>query len=236
MAIQIYEREYHVDSASETTGYDAFVADLTSWYDWDEIDTETIENATVFRKYQPGSTVRWCGLNVMKAVNAYGMAVYPTMYNGTSGYRSSSPIGGASNNRIQYAVCAVYDDGMMVEASLSTIPTTSTNIAYTYIGMCKSANGITGTSGVCSIGATNNSNFYIGGDSTVSTSFSSLRSPVQSTSGLVTAAPLVSQYCADVPDGLLIMTLQPDSLSTCNIPVTYGGKAYRRLGRILIPE
>lgn len=236
MAIQIYEREYHVDSASETTGYDAFVADLTSWYDWDEIDATTTEGTTVFRKYQPGSTVRWCGLQVAASNSAYGIRVYPTMHNGTTEYRSASQIGGSSNNTIKYSVCAVYDDGMVIESSSYTIPTASTNVAYTYIGMCKSANGITGTSGVCSIGATNSSNFYIGGDSTVSTASSSFRSPVQSTSGLIAADPIVSQYCADVPDGLLIMTLQPDSLSTCNMPVTYGGKAYRRLGRILIPE
>lgn len=236
MAMQIYEREYHVDSAPETTGYDAFVADMTSWYDWDEIDTEAIENATVFRKYQPGSTVRWCGLNVMKAVNAYGMSVYPTMYNGTSVYRSSSQIGGMSGGSIKYSVCAVYDGGMVIESNQYTIPTTNTNTRCSYIGMCKSTNGVTGTSGVCSIGSYSVPYFYIGGDSTVSTAFSSFRSPVQSTSGLLTADPIVSQYCADVPDGLLIMGLQPDSLNACNMPVTYGGKAYRRLGCILIPE
>ena len=54
MVIQIYEKEYPVDTAFTTIGYDAIAADITAWYNWDDIDTET-ENTTIFKKFQPGS-------------------------------------------------------------------------------------------------------------------------------------------------------------------------------------
>lgn len=231
MAMQIIEKEYPIDTASATAGYDEIAADLTSWYYWDEVDTET-ENTTIFKKFQPGSETAWCGLKLTKSTGAYG-ATIQAVTQSASEY-SYHAAGGSSGNQIRYIACAVSENGFVCMASNTAFPASANNTFQTF-GMHASTNKATGTSGFCSFACRNNA-IFIGGASTVSSSQSSQINTAVSSSGLIAADPLISAYSADIPEDLLRLSLIPDGSFACNMQVTYEGKTYRRLGCILMPE
>lgn len=234
MALQIFEKEYPLDGgASQTAGYGALAADMENWLDWDEIDSETTENETVFKKFQPGSQTHWCGIRVTHPTSGQFAATVSPVVQGVSQFQFPVLTGNAAS-AAKYTVCAVNEKGFVLMAGGSPFPSASIN-SFHAVGIYPCQNRITGKEGFCSFGGSCNG-FFIGGESAVSSSVSSFYTAKPTQSGLTAALPLLSECCADVPEDLLFMPLLPDTFYGCSMSVTFNNKNYRRLGCILIPE
>ncbi len=234
MAVQTLMKEYHLDSASETTGYDALVADLTDWYDWDEIETGTSD--TLFKKYQPGSNEKWVGIKILKSASSSGLKVMACSYNGTTLY-GSGQLYGSSASFFRYAAIALTDKGFFLLAGNYTIPCTAANRCFSVFGMSACTNKITGDKGICAVAIQTATSVAIMSSSTHNGAFLNYVSPIEGVGcDFVLHAPLASLYSQDIPDDVLRLVIRPDTKQACLENVTLDGKNYVRLGDLLIPE
>lgn len=231
--VRAFKKEYHVDNASETTGYDELVADMETWYDWDEIDTSD-EASTLFKKFQPDSSEKWVGIKVLKSTSTYGMKVMAYSCNGTTTYWSSQ-LYISNNQQLRYAAVTLTDKGFFLMGGNSTFPYT-TGYASLF-GMSACTNKITGENGICAVAIQTTTGVAVMSGSTNNGSFLNFASPTDGRGcDFVLHAPLASPYSQDVPNDVLRLVIRPDTKIACLENVTMDGKNYVRLGDLLIPE
>lgn len=236
--VRAFKKEYHVDSASETTGYDALVADMETWYDWDEIDTSD-EASTLFKKFQPESSEKWVGIKVLKSTSTYGMKVMAYSYNGTTLY-GSGQLYTSNQQQLKYVAVALTDKGFFLLGGNYAFPYASpgsSSRCFSAFGMSPCTNKITGEKGICAVAIQTTTSIAVMSSSTSNGTFFNYASPMEGNGcDFVLHAPLASLYSQDIPDDVLRLVIRPDTKQACLENVTLDGKNYVRLGDLLIPE
>lgn len=229
-----FKKEYHVDNNGETTGYNALVADMTDWYDWDEIETGASD--TLFKKYQPESSEKWVGIKVFKSTSSYGIKVMAYSYNGITLY-GTGQLFSASMATFKYAAVTLTDNGFFLLGGPYVIPSTVTSRSFSAFGISACTNKITEEKGICAVAIQTTTSVSIMSNSTTNGTFYNYASPIEGSGcDFVLYAPLAGLYSQDVPDDVLRLIIRPDSKQACMENVTLDGKNYVRLGDLLIPE
>lgn len=212
MAVQAFDKEYTLDRSGGTDGYNALVADMRSWYNWDEVDDTTDASSTLFKKFQPGSTTKWVGINLKKSTGN-GTMVETQVYNGAKRYVPSW-LFGQSNCKLQYAAVVVTDKGFFMMASERPMPLSGSYYGHTF-GIYSSTDKTTGAAGVCTVGVWGETGLYILGDSTTDATTSLYAvSPKRASNGIVAHIPLFHPYTKDVPDDILQLVYKPVQIGT----------------------
>lgn len=221
MAVQIYDRIYN---KSDEGGYDAVIADITTWFPWDEIDTETTANSCYFRKYTDDTHTKYVQIAANRN-NGYSPRITAGAYNGLS------VISSAMATDITYCTAAVTEKGFAVMYAQK--PFTTANLAFSCFGICPGTNALTGETAPC---------VFFFGDSGVVLCADSVDantttlSTVKASMGLTLAVPLCARSSNFVPDDLQKLLIIPDNELTVRQSVTFNGKNFCRLGCLLIPE
>ncbi len=221
MAVQIYDRIYN---KSDAGGYEAVIADITQWFPWDEIDTESTENNCAFKKYTDDTHTKYVQINA-NLNRGYSPRITAGAYNGLSVISSQMA------TDITYCTAAVTEKGFAVMYAAK--PFTAGNPAFSCFGICRGTNALTGETAPC-VFFFGDSGVVLCGDS-VDAAVTSLPT-TKSSMGLTLAVPLCAKSSNFVPDDLQKLLIIPDNAPAVSQSVTFNGKNCRRLGCLLIPE
>ncbi len=221
MAVQIYDRIYN---SSDAGGYEAVIADITSWFTWDEIDDSTSGNSRNFKKYIDDTRTKYVQISV-NFNRGYSPRITVGAYNGVNMLSSDM----AKN--ITYCTAAVTEKGLVV--MYSGVLFTDANAVFGCFGIYPGTNVLTGETAPC-VFLFGDTGVVLCGDS-VDAAATSLPTP-QASPGLTLAVPLCARSSNFVPDDLQKLLIIPDNAPTVSQPVTVNGKNFRRLGCLLIPE
>lgn len=222
MALNIHDRIYSKGEA----GYNAVTADITGWFSWDETDTETIENSTIFKKYLDETQTKYAYIKT-NLNNGYSPRIIVGIYNGYQNVESGML------SDITYSKAAVTDKGFAVIASSKALTTATASNQFTAFGIYPGTDPFTGEHAACVF--LYSSSLYLFSADSVEAKGSSCTLDGGSP-GLTAAVPLCSSATNFVADDIQRLTIVPDSGGAVSQSVTFNGGAYHRLGWLLIPE
>ncbi len=226
--MEIIKREYTLDTASTTTQYEAICSDLQGWYNWDTVGPSA--NNTVFMKMFEGGMVGLQVKMVMQNQASGGVEIIPINSKGSSGIT----VGGFfESDAVKFIHAVKLGTGIAFITSPEDSPSSENGGTFFYIGELKNAVDGTTAPGMIAHRCRSNSKQYIvfgkSSESTQAANFEWFVHPAVNVSGILQSG------CLDYPEKIYRTSSVP-AVNAAVEKVRINGKAFVRMGLILIPE